>query len=161
QMTVYRSPNYRLLPHTFCQLPIADWLKGQSPFPMTLRTIASRVAPRACRNAAGFTLAEIIIALCLIGVVSVVVLPRFGLGTNTLSSSTRQLIGTMRTLYLTASATKRLHRLYLDLDQQSYWAVVVQPDGERPPALPGLLDKIAFPPEVRLTDVVTPEQGKV
>jgi len=143
----------RLLPLAHWSLSISHCLRGLCRSAKT-RRIQSPVE-------AGFTLAELVIAITLIGLIALVVLPRIGLAKNTLASTSRQLIGTMRTLYLTASATKRVHRLYLDLDQQSYWAVVVQPDGERPPALPGLLDKIPFPPEVRLTDVVTPAQGKV
>jgi hypothetical protein len=103
----------------------------------------------------------LIIATCLIGLIAMLVLPRMGLGTNPMSATSRQLIGAMRTLHLTASTTKRPYRLYLDLDQQAYWAVVVQPDGERPPPLAGLVERIALPPEIRLLDVITPALGKV
>jgi prepilin-type N-terminal cleavage/methylation domain-containing protein len=109
----------------------------------------------------GFTLAELIIAVCLIGLIALLVLPRIGLGTSPMRAASRQLIGMMRTLQLTASTDKRPYRLYLDLDQQAYWAVVVQPDGERPPAVGGLSERIALPPEVRLLDIITPALGKV
>jgi prepilin-type N-terminal cleavage/methylation domain-containing protein len=110
---------------------------------------------------AGFTFAELVIALALIGLVAMLVLPRLSVGTNSLSAASRQLSGTIRTLFTTASATKRLYRLYLDLDQQSYWTMVVLPEGERSPMASGLAQRIVLPSDIRLLDVVTPAQGKV
>lgn len=139
-----------------------DSLREQPPFAQTgSQPLAYSLEPRARHNEAGFTLAELVIAICLIGLIATIVLPRIDLGTNTLSATSRQLISTIRTLYITASTTKRWYRLYFDLDQQTYWAVVVQPDGERPPPFVGLAQRVTLPPEIRLMDVITPQQGKV
>ncbi len=100
------------------------------------------------------------IALFLMGTIAALVLPRLSASSN-LPASARQMIGMVRSLYIAASTTKRLHRLYLDLDQQTYWAVAVYPDGERPPAESGLAERVALPPQIRLTDVITANQGKL
>ena len=121
----------------------------------------SRLTTGISASEKGFTLAEFVIALGLIGLIAMVVLPRFGLATNPLRATGRHLIGTIYTLNTTASTTKRLHRLYLDLDQQTYWVMVVHSDGERAPTMAGLAERITLPPDVRLMDVVTPGQGKV
>jgi prepilin-type N-terminal cleavage/methylation domain-containing protein len=126
--------------------------RGQSPFART----KTGQSPEA-----GFTFVELVIALALIGLVAMLVLPRLGVGTPTLSTASRQLIGTIRTLFTTASVTKRLYRLYFDLDQQSYWAMVVLPEGERPPTASRLAEHIVLPPDIRLMDVIIPAQGKV
>lgn len=156
-----RSHLLRLILRAYCPLPIANCRGVQSAFVQTKPRFASLITRHSSLSEAGFTLAELVIAIGLMGLVAMLVLPRLSIGTNSLGSSTRQLIGMMNALYLQASSTKRLHRLYLDLDNQSYWAMVVHPDGERPPALPGLADRITLPSDIRLMDVITPSQGKV
>lgn len=111
-------------------------------------------------RAAGFTLVEIIIVIALMGLVLSLVLPRMGTA-GTVSSASRQLIGMIRALSITASATQKTYRLYLDLDQQAYWAVVVESDGERPPVDASLAQRVSLPAHIQLRDATTLHQGKV
>ena len=116
--------------------------------------------PIARHNAIGFTLVEIIIVIALQGLVLSLVLPRMGTAGN-VSSASRQLIGMIRALSLTASATQKTHRLYLDLDQQTYWAVVVESDGERPPVDAFLAQRVSLPASIQFRDATTLRQGKL
>lgn len=109
---------------------------------------------------AGFTLAEILVVLFIIGLVLGFVLPRTGL-TVSLSSVTRQLIGAMRDAFTAAAVTQRLHRLHFDLDQGSYWIAQVTSDGERAPLDPSLAKRVTLAGAVKIQDVHTSTQGKV
>jgi len=108
----------------------------------------------------GFTLVELIIVMALLGLVLGLVLPRMS-GAGTATSASRQLIGMMRMLYVTAPANQKTYRLYLDLDARAYWAMSVEPDGERTPADSSLAQRVSLPPDVRFSDMTTVHQGKV
>lgn len=108
----------------------------------------------------GFTMAEVLVVLFVIGIVLGFVLPKSGLIVN-LSSATRQLIGTMRDTFIAASVTQRLHRLHFDLNEGSYWVTQVTPEGERAPQDPALARPIALSGPIKLQDVSTGSQGKV
>jgi type II secretory pathway pseudopilin PulG len=120
----------------------------------------SRPAPCAVHGAAGFTLVEIVIMMAILGLVLALVLPRTARAGN-LSSASRQLIGMVRSLYVAASATQKVYRLYLDLDQRSYWVVTLESDGERPPADAILAQRQTLPGGIRFRDITTVAQGKV
>ena len=109
---------------------------------------------------AGFTLVEFIIVIALLGLVLALVVPMTG-RVATLSSTGRQLITMIRTSSLTALATQKTHRLYLDFDQQAYWVVSVESDGERPPVDTAVAQRVVLPDSVRLQDAITLRQGKV
>jgi general secretion pathway protein H len=105
-------------------------------------------------------LIEIVVVLFLFGVVLAFVLPRTDL-TVTVSSSSRQLIGAMRSLFTAASLTQRVHRLYFDLNQGSFWAMQLTAEGERPPSDPSLARRVILPSGIKIQDVNTFQQGKV
>jgi general secretion pathway protein H len=111
-------------------------------------------------SAAGFTLVEMILVIALLGLVLAIVLPRVGVAA-TAAAASRQLAGMMHALYLAAPATQKVHRLYLDLDERSYWAMTVESEGERQPRDPALTRRVMLPPEVRFRDAMTASQGKI
>ena len=114
----------------------------------------------ALKDTRGFSLIELVVVLFILGLVLSVMIPNYGQGGN-LASSARQLVGMIRSLHVAASSTKQLHRLYLDLDQQAYWATVVDSDQERPPADPSRARHLRLPPRIRFRDAWTFHQGKV
>ena len=105
----------------------------------------------------GFTLVELLIVLFLFGLLLTFVVPSFS-RPGTLSSSSRQLTADIRTVRAAAAATKRLHRLHLDLDQRTYWVAAL--DGDRDVPVTGLLPALTTLPDgIRFRDVLTPTQG--
>src|SRR6185295_7533728 len=111
-------------------------------------------------NERGFTLVELIMVMALLGMVFGLVWPRLG-GAGTAATASRQLIGMIRTLYVTAPAGQKIYRLYLDMDARTYWAMTVDPDGERAPSEPSLAQRMSLPRDVRFNDMTTVAQGKV
>ncbi len=114
---------------------------------------AGQSAP-ALQADAGFTFVEILVVLMLVATLFAIVLPKTG-RTATLPSATRQLVSTIRSASLAASASQRLHLLYIDLDQRRYWIMQVLPDGERPPGDPTLAQPIVLPDTITVYDVTT------
>lgn len=118
------------------------------------------------RQSHGFTLLEIVLTLGLLGLLLGIVVPRFGWFENAASAS-RKLIGLVHTLRTTAPLTQQTWRLYLDLDQGQYWAMVVTPEGEKVPRdarfqdpdLETLPKRLALPSGVRFDRVTTATQG--
>jgi len=84
------------------------------------------------RSSEGFTLIEMLIVLFLLAGVLAIVLPRVVIGED-LSSTGRKFIGTLRTLQGLASTGQKPVKLYLDLDQGTYWARVVDGKEEKLP----------------------------
>lgn len=122
------------------------------------RRDATRPLPRASRLSKGFTLLEVVLVLALLTVVFALALPKAGLWQN-LSTASRQLIGTIRTASLAATASGLTHRLYLDLDRQEYWLVQAVSGEERVPTDPLLAGRVTLPPSVRVQDCKTARHG--
>lgn len=79
----------------------------------------------------GFTLVELCVILFLLGLFSLLLIPnlaRFGRGE--LDASARRLRGTIKYLFNEAALTGLEHRLVFDLEQGSYRAMRLQPNGE-------------------------------
>ncbi len=106
----------------------------------------------------GFTLLEILAVLMLFGVALAIIAPRFGTG-DPLGRSSRQFVSLIHTLQAKATGMQKSWRLHLDADQKSYWATVMEPDGERTPTDAALADRITLPPTVRYLEIVTLRQG--
>ena len=105
----------------------------------------------------GFTLLEILLVVLLLGIITLMVIPRLGTSA-TLESATRPFIGVVRSLHLAASSTKQVHRLHLNLDTHTYWARVVVQGEERPPGTVSLAQEWALPPPIRFHHVSIPGQ---
>lgn len=107
----------------------------------------------------GFTLIEIIVTLALLGLIFAVAMPKFGVA-GTLSSSSRQMVGTIQSLFTASASSKKTYRLYFDLDQQAYWAAVVTTDGDRLPTDSSLARREVLPAGIRFRDISTFQHGK-
>lgn len=103
-------------------------------------------------SSAGFTMLEMLIVLFLLTVVVVVVLPRISLDED-LSSTGRKLIGVLRTFQGLAATNQQQVKLYFDLDQGTYWMMMVEGKEERLPLDPGWKTPRSLPESVRLTEV--------
>lgn len=108
----------------------------------------------------GFTLIEIAVVLFLMTVVLAFTLPTMTFG-ESLAAATRHLAGAVRTTHFAAASAQRVHRLYLDLNEQTYWIVRVEPDGERPPLDAQLAGQMSLPRGIRFLDVFSPQSGTV
>lgn len=113
---------------------------------------ASRLTPHALPSSAGFTLIEMLIVLFLLAGVLVIVLPRVVIGED-LSSTGRKFIGTLRTLQGLASTGQKPVKLYLDLDQGTYWVKVVEGKEEKLPLDPVWATPRSLPEAIRFAEV--------
>lgn len=93
-----------------------------------------------------------LIVLFLLSVVVVVVLPRISLDED-LSSTGRKLIGVIRTFQGLAATSQQPLKLYLDLDQGTYWMMMVEGKDERIPLDPAWKLPRSLPESIRLTEV--------
>jgi prepilin-type N-terminal cleavage/methylation domain-containing protein len=116
---------------------------GPSPSPLTSHPL--RVSP-------GFTILEMLIVLFLLTVVVAVVFPRISL-TEDLSSTGRKLVGVLRTFQGLAATSQKPLKLYLDLDQGTYWMMLVEGKEERLPLDPAWKLPRSLPESIRFTEV--------
>ena len=100
----------------------------------------------------GFTLIEMLIVLFLLAGVLVIVLPRVVIDED-LSSTGRKFIGTLRTLQGLASTGQKPVKLYLDLDQGTYWVKVVDGKEEKLPLDPAWATPRSLPETIRFSEV--------
>ena len=100
----------------------------------------------------GFTILEMLIVLFLLTLVVVVVFPRISLDED-LSSTGRKLVGVLRTFQELAATRQQPLKLYLDLDQGTYWMMMVEGKEERLPLDPGWKLPRSLPESIRLTEV--------
>jgi prepilin-type N-terminal cleavage/methylation domain-containing protein len=112
------------------------------------------------RSAAGFTLIEVVVVMVLISLFMVFSVPLFGdLGTSSLDTSARRLGGTIKYLFNEAAITGLEHRLIYDLDEGTYRAQVLSPEGELTDA--GAQGRqAALKSGVRFRDLRVPGRGK-
>lgn len=103
-------------------------------------------------SSAGFTILEMLIVLFLLTVVVAVVFPRFSLDED-LSSTGRKLIGVLRTVQGLATTSQQPLKLYLDLDQGTYWMMMVEGKEERLPLDPAWKLPRSLPESIRWTEV--------
>lgn len=116
----------------------------------------------ACRDEQGFTLVELSMVLLVLGIVMATVAPRFA-GTferQQLRSAVNVVHGTVRYVHAHAALTKRIYRVLFDLDRQVMSVCYLS--GETCILETGReLRDYAFPPNVRLLDVVSPQGAKI
>ena len=118
------------------------------------------LAPRACANAAGFTLVEILIVLFLLAGVSAIVIPRMLVGED-VGSTGRKLISTLRGLQGMAASSQKPVKLYMDIDQGTYWAMVVEGKEEKLPLDAGWATPRSLPDAMRFIDVSVGQTKRV
>ena len=121
-------------------------------------------------RAGGFTLIELTLVILVIGIVSALVLPRFGslLDRQQMRRTVNVVRGMVRQLHAKAALTKRVYRLTFDLDAQQLTVChlqslpstgsedstcVAEPSRE--------MRGYAMPDAVEILDVVSPEGKKV
>lgn len=113
--------------------------------------LVPRLSPRT-RNESGFTLLEMLIVLFLLAGVLVIVIPRVVIGEN-LSATGRKFIGALRSLQGVAATSQKPVKLYMDLDQGTYWAMVVEGKEEKLPLDASWATPRSLPESVRFTEV--------
>ncbi len=108
----------------------------------------------------GFTLVEMILVLFLLGILLTLVLPSSGIA-NHLPSATRSLVAAIRSLQAAAVSAQKPFRFYLDLDQRTYWAVMLDGGEEQTPVDPVLARRETLPEPIRFLAVTAPNRGRV
>ena len=120
--------------------------------------------PYALQSPYGFTLLEMLIVLFLLAGVLVIVIPRIVVGKD-LSSTSREFIGALRSLQGFAATGQRPMKLYVDLDQGTYWAMVVEGNHEKPPLDASWANPRSLPESIRFKELsvgqVKRESGRV
>ena len=110
----------------------------------------------------GFTLIELVLVIFIMGLLLAMVFPKLtSFGRGDLKLTSRHFIHTVQLLADRATATRRLYRLNYDLDNQQYWATVLQGDGEFVPVDPTIMTPVSLLEPVRIKDVTTLRQGEV
>lgn len=123
-----------------------------SPQCSMLAPLLSPIARRPSPSSAGFTILEMLIVLFLLTLVVGIVLPRISLDED-LNSTGRKLVGVLRTFQGLASTSQQPLKLYLDLDQSTYWMMMVEGKEERLPLDPGWKTPRSLPESIRFTEV--------
>ena len=108
---------------------------------------------RSCRASGtdGFTLLEMIIVMFLLVAMLGIVIPRINLSDD-LASTGRKFIGALRTLQGIAMSTQKPVKLYLDLDQNQYWAMTIEGKEEKPLPDAAWAAPHTLPDTIRLAD---------
>jgi len=75
------------------------------------------------RESKGYTLIELILVIILIGLMLTISIPRFRdtMLTDSLKSSTRRIVGIIKTLREDAMREQKIYNLQFDLEANSYW----------------------------------------
>ncbi|WP_457572840.1 prepilin-type N-terminal cleavage/methylation domain-containing protein [Desulfolithobacter sp.] len=111
------------------------------------------------RPAAGFTLLELLVVMVLIGIMTVLAVPRLysTLLTDPLKSSARRLIGLVAETSQQAVRSPQGYYLHLDLGEGRVWASAESEEVETPADQAALLH---LPEQVRIRDVVSAHGGR-
>lgn len=124
----------------------------------------SIIGARTCRAnsaASGFTLAELMVVLVLIGIVLSVVLPQFsGVGDHErLRTSARRLAGLAEESYSQAVTKSRPWFFCIDLEENRIWLATVRPGQEGEAGRESRF--YVLPRGVKFKDVIHPEKGRI
>lgn len=127
---------------------------------LLLMRYADRLPPHLLRSLHGFTILEMLIVLFLLAGVLAIVIPRIVIGED-LSSTGRKFISTLRTLQGLASTSQKPVKLYMDLDQGTYWAMVVNGKEEKTPLDASWATPRLLPESIRFTEVSVGQTKRV
>ena len=113
-------------------------------------------------NRRGFTLIELAVVLAIIGMVMMLVIPRFpSTEHEDLKSSARTLAATLRYMQDRASTGRTTYYLHIELGTDTVKVMEAAPDGgEKEPGDP-LLQQRPVKEGIVVTDVIIPRLGKV
>lgn len=110
-------------------------------------------------KSSGFTLLELTIVLFLIGMFSVIAIPRFShLGEGDLHHSARRLAWTIKYLFNEAALSSREHRIIYNLDSGFYRAMIYEADGQVTP-VERIPEEIKLKQDIRFMDVAISGRG--
>lgn len=123
-------------------------------------TLRAGTLTRTDSSGSGFTLLEVIVVLCTMGLMVGLALPLIG-SRDPLKEAARQIGGTIDSLRDAAVFSKETYRLYFDMDQQIYWATVWTRDGERISSHADLANGISLRHPVRISEVASSRRGRV
>ncbi len=97
----------------------------------------------------GFTLIELVVVLAVLGLMAAIVMPKaFNLKGERLGKEARHLVTYISHLSTEAAIKKKPLRLYYDLDEGRYWAIMLDANAdifEEKPLTTPLLRKVIFP----------------
>lgn len=112
------------------------------------------------RYAKGFTFIELTVVLVLIGLMFAITMPRFrnAILADTLKSTTRKMVGKIRSLRNEAISEHKAYILVFDLESNRYW--VESDDMTLEERAHAREDALAFPEGVRVLDVWFKGKGK-
>ena len=145
------------------QCPQSSFLSPLSsslgPFP-SLRTFhlspftshLSPFTPYSLRTSAGFTFLEMLFVLFLLSGVLAIAIPRISVEED-LNSTGRKFVGIIRTLQGLATTGQKPVKLYIDLDQGTYWMMIVDGKEERLPLDPTWKLPRTLPESIRLIEL--------
>lgn len=123
---------------------------------VTASPLAPYLSP-STRSEFGFTLLEMILVLFLLAALLGLMIPRISLGDN-LGSVGRRFVGTIRSLQGMAMLAQKPIHLYLDIDQGTYWPMVLDGREEKVPLDATWATPLPLPETVRVMEV-TAAQG--
>lgn len=123
-----------------------------APYPSPFTFHLSRLASFPLRSSAGFTLLEMLFVLFLLSGVLAIAIPRISVEED-LSSVGRKFAGLLRTLQGLATTGQKPVKLYLDLDQGTYWMMIIDGKDERLPPDPTWKTPRTLPESIRLIEL--------
>lgn len=134
--------------------------EGQSNRASSYGPLASCLKPQAVSSSTGFTILEMLIVLFLLAGVLVLVIPRIVIGED-LGSTGRKFISAFRTLQGMAATGQKPVKLYVDLDQGTYWAMVLEGKEEKLPLDASWKTPRSLPESIRFTEVSVGQTKRV
>ena len=119
---------------------------------LRLRSAGPGIRLPAWRSSGGFTMLEMVLVLFLLVGMLTLVIPRISLG-ESLGTVGRKWVGVMKSFQEMAMTTQKTVRLYVDIDRNMYWPMVIDGKEEKIPLDPTWAMPIVLPETVRFADI--------
>ncbi len=120
----------------------------------------SRLTSHPLGSSAGFTFLEMLFVLFLLSGVLAIAIPRISIEED-LSSTGRKFVGLLRTLQGLATTGQKPVKLYLDLDQGTYWMMIIDGKDERLPPDPTWKTPRSLPESIRLIELSVGDNTRI